>query len=117
VGYRRIVQDVVLSVKRSLRDVATNYQLIEQSRSARLAATENLRTLEVQKKTIQALSPEFLNLEFQRQESLALAELEEIAALANYNIALADLYASTGTALERNQIKFVVPDAGEASGR
>lgn len=115
VGYRRIVQEVVLAVKRSLRDVQTNYQLIEQSRSSRLAATENLRTLEVQKKTIQALSPEFLNLEFQRQESLALAELEEIAALVNYNTALADLYAATGTALERNQIKFVAPGAGEAT--
>ena len=51
----------------------------------------------------------------QRQESLANAELEEAQALVNYQIALAELVAATGTALERNGIRFVVPEAAEPS--
>lgn len=116
VEYRRVVQRVVLDVKTALRNITTNYQLIEQTRSARLAATENLRTLLVQEKTIQSLTPDFLDLKFRRQEALALAEADEQAALTDYNISLADLQAAMGTALEHNRIAFVVPDVGGNAG-
>jgi outer membrane protein TolC len=116
VEYRRVVQRVVLDVKTALRNITTNYQLIEQTRSARLAATENLRTLLVQEKTIQSLTPDFLDLKFRRQEALALAEADEQAALTDYNISLADLQAAMGTALEHNRIAFVVPDVGDNAG-
>ncbi len=116
VEYRRVVQRVVLEVKTALRNVTTNYQLIEQTRSSRLAASENLRTLLVQEKTIQSLTPDFLDLKFRRQESLAQAESAEQAALTDYNNSLADLSAATGTALERNRINFVVPDVGANAG-
>jgi outer membrane protein TolC len=109
-NYRRAVQQVVVDVKAALRNVTTNYQLIEQTRSSRLAATENLRTLEVQEKTIQSLTPDFLDLKFRRQESLANAELDEVAALTDYSIAVADLAAAQGVSLERNRVSFVVPD-------
>jgi len=112
VGYRRAVQQIVLDVKTAMRNVDTNYKLIEQSRSSRLAATENLRTLLVLERTIQALTPDFLDLKFRRQEALALAEFEEAQALVDYNTALADLAQAMGVALDRNQIKFDVPDAG-----
>lgn len=108
-AYRRSVQQVVVDVKASLRNVATNYRLIEQTRASRLAAAENLRTLEVQEKTIQSLTPDFLDLKFRRQESLAEAEIEEIAALTDYSIAVAELAAAQGVALERNRVNFIVP--------
>ena len=113
IQYREVVQQLVLEVKATLRNVGTNYRLIEQTRSARLAAAENLRTLLVLEETIASLSPEFLNLKFQRQDSLALAEIEELQALVDYNTSLADLSRATGEALERNGIRFIVPDAGE----
>lgn len=113
VGYRQAVQDIALDVKTTLRDLDTNYRLIEQTRASRLAATENLRTLLVQEQTIQSLTPDFLDLKFRRQEALAQAELEEVLALTDYNIAIAEHHRSTGTTLERNRIRFVVPDAGE----
>lgn len=116
VEYRRVVQQVVLEVKTALRNVTTNYQLIEQTRSSRLAASENLRTLLVQEKTIQSLTPDFLDLKFRRQESLAQAESDEQSALTDYNISLADLHAAMGDALQRNRINFVVPDAGDNTG-
>ncbi|MDX2114576.1 MAG: TolC family protein [Planctomycetota bacterium] len=111
VEYRAVVQRVVLEVKTALRNVTTNYQLIEQTRTARLAAAENLRTLLVQEQTIQSLTPDFLDLKFRRQEALADAEASEVAALTDYAISLAELAAATGTALERSRIDFVVPDA------
>ena len=81
--------------------------------AARIAAAESLRTIEVQEDLNAGLTPEFLNLKFNRQESLATAELREIQALVDYQIALSELYNSMGIALERNNIEFVVPDADD----
>lgn len=114
--YRRVLQRVALEVKTALRNVTTNYQLIEQTRTSRLAATENLRTLQVQEQTIQSLTPDFLDLKFRRQEALANAEADEVSAIIDYSISLADYYASMGAALERNRIAFVVPEVGENAG-
>ena len=113
IDYRAAVQDAVLRVKDSLREVQTQYRLIGQTRVARIAAAENLRTLNVLEKTIASLSPDFLDLKFRRQEALALAEAEEIIALTEYNISLAALSGATGQALERNRIRFIVPDGGD----
>ena len=106
VAYRQTVQLVIIEVKTSLRDVITNVELMAATRSARLAAAENLRTLNVQKQTMAKLTPEFLNLEFQRQESLAATQREEIAALANYSKALAALHRAMGTGLSAHGIRL-----------
>jgi outer membrane protein TolC len=106
-----VVQGIILDVKQALRQLDTNYRLIEQTRIARLAATENLRTLEVQKQTIRGLTPEFLDLELSRQEALAQAELREIGALTDYNLALAQYYAATGTTLQIRGIVVEPPTA------
>jgi outer membrane protein len=110
--YQSVVRQVVLDVKTAVRDLDTNYRLVGQRNSARLAAAENLRTLQVQEE-VQALTPEFLNLKFNRQEALAAAELNEVNALVQYNVSLASFYAAMGIALERNQIDFVVPELGD----
>lgn len=107
--YREVVQRVLLDVKSNLRNVATSFALIEQTRAARVAAAENLRTLEVEERTIQNLTPEFLDLKLRRQQGLAQAEFQELAALVEYNNALARLHGAMGTALSRNRIEFAVP--------
>lgn len=109
--YREVVQRVLADVKNGLRAVVTSYQLIEQNRASRIAAAENLRTLEVEERTFQALTPEFLDLKLRRQQALAQAESTELAARTEYNAAVGRLYASMGTALERNRIIFSVPKA------
>ncbi|MEC9373214.1 MAG: TolC family protein, partial [Planctomycetota bacterium] len=113
INYRSEVQRVILEIKASLRNLVTNYQLISQSRTARLAAAENLRTLLVEEESTRALTPSFLDLKLRRQEALAVAELQEVQAVIDYNIAIADLYDAIGAALERNQIEFIVPDVGD----
>lgn len=113
VTYRSTAQTVVAEVKAALRNVVTNYRLIEQTRVSRLAAAENLRTLVIEEENIRGLTPDFLDLKLRRQDALAVAERDEISALVDYNIAIADLYAATGAALERNRVQLVAPEPGE----
>jgi len=113
IAHRSAVQDVILEIKAALRNVETNYRLIEQTRASRLAASENLRTLQVEEETTRAMTPSFLDLKLTRQESLAQAELEEAAALANYVSSIANLQSATGVALSRYGLTLVVPDEQE----
>jgi outer membrane protein len=110
IAYRNTVQQVVLEVKSSLRSTGLNYDLVGDQRVARFAAAENLRAFQVEKDLSAINTVERLNVEFQRQEQLAVAEQEEVAALAEYNVALARLHVAMGTILERNRIEFVVPN-------
>lgn len=109
IAYRNTIQGVVAEVKSALDDIRTNYILIEQTKATRIAAAEDLRTLLADERTIQAITPEFLNLKLQRQEALAGAEQQEVATLSDYNTSMARLYTATGTALERNKIQFRAP--------
>ena len=111
--YRDTVRKVVLDVKTALQSLRTNYRLIEQTRASRYAAAEVLRTLLVEKETIRGYSVERLDLELTRQESLALAEIDEVAAKTDYQISLAELDAATGTAIERLGVQMQTPDTAE----
>ena len=112
-NYLRTVQEVILDVKAALRDVITNYELIQATRAFRVAQAENLRTLQVEEETLAGLTPEFLNLKFQRQETLAEARREEVLALVNFDIAVADLYRAMGIGLTMNKIDIeIIEEAG-----
>ena len=110
--YRTAVRRAIQDVKTTLRTVATNYRLIEQTRVSRLAAAENLRALRVEEETIRGLTPDFLNLKLNRQEALAQAELEEAAARADYASALAGAARALGVTLEQYRVD-ADPDALE----
>lgn len=112
IAYERVRQNAVDQVVASLRSVVEQYQLIEQTRVERLASAENLRTLLALEKTIATLDANFLNLKLTRQDNLARAELSELQATIDYNIAIAELYRATGEAPERNRVEVVVPDPG-----
>jgi outer membrane protein TolC len=113
IAYQRSVQGVVFEVKDALRDCITNYELIEANRSSRIAAAENLRTLHVEEETLAALTPEFLNLKFQRQDRLAEAQSNEIQSLVNYNQSMAALYRAMGIGLTMNRIELEIVDDTE----
>ncbi|MHC4413953.1 MAG: TolC family protein [Planctomycetota bacterium] len=110
VGYQQAVQEVVLDVKAALRDCITNHELIRATRSFRIAQAENLRALLVEEETLAGLTPEFLNLKFQRQETLATAQQQETQALVNYNTAVAALYRAMGVSLTMNRIELEIAD-------
>ena len=114
VQYRQTAQNIVLEVKNALNAVVTNGALIEQSTLSRVAQGEALRSLIVEKELTNAgYSVERLNLELNQQEALATAEINEAAALSNYNKAIVDLHSAMGTVLERSRIDFIVPDANQ----
>ena len=106
VGYQRTVQDAVQEVKNALRDVSVQYQLIEYERAGRIAAAENLRSLDVQQEFGAQLTPAFIDLKFRRQDALASAELREFQALVSYNLAIARYYRTVGKLLERNGVIY-----------
>ena len=107
IAYQNTVQQVVLDVKNALRDVVTNYELIQAARSFRIAQTENMRSFDARDEQ-DGLNSTRLNIKFQRQDGLAQAELQEVTALANFNKAIARLYRATGVGLDVNGIDFVV---------
>ncbi len=111
IAYQRTAQDVVLEVKNALRAVLTSYELIGATRDARISAAESLRAINVQEEEGVPLTPEFINLQLNRQEQLASTELAESQAQIDYNNALAELYRVMGTLLERNHIGFEDPQA------
>jgi outer membrane protein TolC len=115
ISYRQAVQGVVAEVKSALRDVVSDYELIQATRAFRVAQAENLRALLAEEQTLASLTPEFLNLKFQKQESLALARLEEVAALVSYAQSVAALHRAMGTGLEMNQIDLSVVDEGHGA--
>lgn len=108
ISFQRTVQNVVLEVKNALRDVMTNWELIRATRSFRVAQAENLRTLLVEEDLLRGLTPEFLNLKFTRQETLANARLQEVQALTDYNKSLAALNRAMGTGLKMRNITVTV---------
>ncbi len=116
IRYRQAIQQTVLEVKNAIRDIEAGYALVGQARNFRLAQAENLRALEALRETLAALTPEFLNLLFQRQERLGEAQLQELNSLIAYNLAIAELHRVTGTGLEANRIDLVVTD-GEGAGQ
>ncbi len=107
-SYRNTVQQIINEVKGALLSVTLNYKLITQTRDSRLAASDVLRSLLVEKQLTKSYTVERLDLELNRQESLAAAEREEVQAITDYNSAVADLYASVGRTLSRNKINFNV---------
>jgi outer membrane protein TolC len=110
IAYQQQVQNVVLDVKAALRDVVTNYQLIGATRSFRIAQAENLRALLVEEETIASLTPEFLNLKFERQDGLASARRQEIDAVASFDKAVSSLYRAMGIGLSMKNIQVEVID-------
>lgn len=109
IGYQQVVQNVILDVKNALRDVVTNYELIQATRSFRVAQSENLRALQVREDLV-GLTPEFLNLRFQRQNTLAQARSEEVQAMINFDQAVAELYRAMGIGLTMNRIDIELID-------
>jgi outer membrane protein TolC len=116
-AYRNTLQQVVGEVKSALDRVSLNYRLISQTRDSRLAAAEVLRVLLVENEIRRGLTVDTLDLQLNREESLAQAEREEVAALVDYNVALAELFSAMGTTLERNRVQFIVPSAGDVLWR
>ncbi len=105
VNYQNQAQEIVLQVKDAMRELATAYELIGATRTARRASADSLRSIMEQERVGVGLTPEFLlDLKLQTQQRLADAELQEMQALTGYNTAIANYYRAMGTLTDRNNV-------------
>ena len=103
-AYRSSIQQAILDVKTSMREVIDNAEYINATRVARLATAEYLRALEVERETLASLTPTFLNLIFSAQASLATARSDEFQAISSFNTSVVQLHRAMGTVLDMHQI-------------
>lgn len=110
-SFQNTVQQVINELKLSLNNLRTFYRLIERERMARISNAETLRGLINQRLLTRGYTVPQLEAELNQQERLAASERQEVQAIIDYNISIADLHRAMGTTLERNNIEFVVPPA------
>ncbi len=92
-------------VKEKIRAAETAHKEIRVQQDAVSAAQIHLQSLEDIEKVRKKLTPEFLLVKIQAQESVADAQKAEIKAVSDYNIALTQLAQATGTVLDMRFLK------------
>lgn len=102
--YKSLEQSIMMSIDNAIKLLQSQFQQVEATRQARLFAQDAL-TAE-QKKYENGKSTSFLVLQYQRD--LTRSRFEELAALAEYNKALASLAAQEGTTLQRHNLNLSV---------
>lgn len=107
--YRNLVAQISLDVSVALREISTTWNEFVDRKRARIAAADALDAIGERRRAGEALRPEFVQLELDTQERLAVAAAEEQAAIANYNIALARFERAKGTLLRYDNV--VLDDA------
>jgi len=108
---------VAQDVRNKIRRIVTAYKEMTAQSAAVVAARDWLDALEASEQ-LQRMSPEFLNVKLQAQETLALSARKELASLIAYNSALTDLARATGTVLELHGVQIAMPSVlaeGETS--
>jgi outer membrane protein len=102
--YQSNIETIAVDVKTSLRAVDTAWNVILESRRSRFAAEVALTRINARQNSGEPLTPEFVQLKLQLQDSLAEAAQNEAQSIANYNIALAQLEKSKGTILRYDNV-------------
>jgi outer membrane protein len=110
VELERTMQAILLDVKEWLREQQSAYQRIHVERDARRAAAEYLRTLTLRVQQIEGLTPGHVDQRLRAQQQLANAQLRELEAIVQYNVAIMQVRRAQGTLLEHNNIEMQWPD-------
>jgi outer membrane protein TolC len=112
-----VAQSVMFDVRNQLRELLTTYQLIQARSSARQAASDQLAALQSRQEIGEKLTPEFLEVRLTAQQTYASAELDELQAMINYNLAIERLEVAKGTLLEYNRVSLAPPPTDPDFGR
>jgi outer membrane protein len=111
---QNIADQVALQAKERIRTVETNFTEIKIQEDAAQAAKMHLQAVEDSEPVRERLTPEFLLVKLQAQGALADAQRAEIKAIADFNIALAQLAQTMGTVLELHQVSTALPILAES---
>jgi len=100
---------IAVTVRERIRQVRTSYREYQAQKAAVEAARVQLQALEDTERIRGRLTPEFLQVKLQAQQTLASNESSLLAAEVDYNVALAELAQATGTVLELNRVRMAMP--------
>ncbi len=96
---------VAVQVRERARRVQTSFDELKVQQEAVQAARAHLQTLEESEAIREKLTPEFLLVKLQAQETYAQAQRGEIGAIVELNIALAELAQAAGTILDLRMVE------------
>jgi outer membrane protein len=102
-------------IRERTRRAETNYTEIQVQKDAVKAAQEYLQALKEAEEIQEQLTPEFLLVKLQAQEVLADAQMSEIRAIVDFNIALAELAQTLGTVFELHPVQVSVPNISDSN--
>ncbi len=102
---QNLADQVALQTKERIRQIETSFIEIQIQKDATNAARIHLEALDEAELVRQKLTPEFLLVKLQAQQTLAEAERAVIGAIANLNISTAHLAQITGTTLELRSVE------------
>jgi len=105
---QNLADQVAQLVRERVRQIDTTVMEMEAQAAAVRASRAETEALKVLLQT-RAMQPELLQLELQSIQNLGNAERAELAAIADYNVAIAQLAQATGTVFELHGVKLALP--------
>jgi outer membrane protein TolC len=103
-----IADQVAVQLRERIRQVETAYEEMKAQKLAVGASRNQLEALDATEQ-LRGLTPEFLQVKLNAQESLANAERAELRATIDYNVALVEVARAAGTVLELNRVRIAMP--------
>lgn len=113
VRLQKTADEVATSVKERIRQIHTTHAELQAQNAAVEAAALQLQALEDTERIRGRLTPEFLQVKLDAQQTLASAQQAHLRARAAYNTALVDLARATGTVLDLHRVELALPAAAD----
>ncbi len=104
-----LTQKLTVLIREALRNLQTSYAQIQIQAQAVEAAAAHLQAVVDTELVREQLTPEFLMVKLQAQETLANAQIAHTKAIADFNIALAELDRTSGIILRMQQVEKSLP--------
>ena len=108
---QNVADQVAVQVNDQVRQVDASYEEVLAQQAAVEAGEVQLKALDDTERIRARLTPEFLKAKLDAQASLAGSRSDLLQAIVNYNSAIANLSRATGTTLELNRVRLVLPAA------
>jgi outer membrane protein TolC len=106
VTMQNAADQIAVSIQERIRQIGSSHDQIVAQHAAVKASEAQLSAIEVTEKVRARLTPEFLQLKLQVQQTLASSQQAELQAMVDYNNALADLARITGTILDQHRVEI-----------
>lgn len=106
---QKAADEVATRVRERIREVAAAHEEYLAQQKVVSASRDQLQALEDTERIRGQMTPEFMRVKLQAQETLAIAERAELQATIDYNTALAELDLATGSVLEIHRVRVAMP--------